>query len=114
MSVKKRKGKSEPKETDGWHQYRLKYHANASGRAKSIEFRAEDITQALQFAMDDPARRTIEIWEDEHYACRFSRDRPANQEALACAKDPVEIVAAEADRGEAGQPIAGRSSLVTH
>ena len=114
MSARKRKGRREPKETDGWHQYRLKYHANASGSAKSIEFRAEDITQALQFAMDDPARRTIEIWEDEHYACRFSRDRPSNLETPACAKDHVDVVVDQPDRGDGAQPIVGPRSLTTH
>lgn len=114
MSAKKKRGRSEPRETDGWHQYRLRYHANGSGQAKSIEFRAEDITQALQFAMDDPARRTIEIWEDEHYACRFSRDRPVNAVAPACAKDHEDVAAERAGRGEVSVDGLGPTPLTTH
>ena len=59
------------------HQYRLMYYANTCGVEKRAELSAECISAALEFAMSDQSRRTVDIWEDGEFACRLQRDIPA-------------------------------------
>jgi hypothetical protein len=57
------------------HQYRLMYYANEHGVAKRIEFAAASLPQAIEIGLSDPFFRVIDIWEDDEFACRLSRDQ---------------------------------------
>ena len=56
------------------HQFRLLYYANKRGVGKRTEFSADSVTAALEFALSDPSRRSVDIWEDGEFACRLQRD----------------------------------------
>lgn len=56
------------------HHYCLRYLANEQGVDKIIEFRAPGIAQAIEYALQDPARRTVEIREDENFVCMLGRE----------------------------------------
>jgi hypothetical protein len=53
------------------------YYANGRGVGKRAEFSAACISAALEFALSDASRRTVDIWEDGEFACRLQRD-PVN------------------------------------
>lgn len=61
------------------HNYCLRYLGNEQGVDKTIEFRAPSVAQAIEYALEDPARRTVEISEDEHFICMLGRDPAALQ-----------------------------------
>lgn len=65
---------SKPHRYPAKHRYSLMYYANACGLAKRAEFSAAGITAALEFALSDPSRRAVDIWEDGELACRLQRD----------------------------------------
>ena len=56
------------------HEYRLMYYANKRGVGKRAELSAECITAAIEFALSDRSRRSVDIWEDGEFACRLQRD----------------------------------------
>lgn len=63
------------------HIYCLRYLGNEQGVDKVIEFRAPSVAQAIEFALQDPARRTVEISEDENFVCMLGRDPTGLQSA---------------------------------
>jgi hypothetical protein len=56
------------------HHYCLRYLGNEHGVDKVIEFRAPSVTHAIEYALQDPARRTVEIREDESFVCMLGRE----------------------------------------
>ncbi len=60
------------------NEYRLQFRGNTRGVEKAIEFSAPDIVQAMQYVLEDPARRSVEIWENGAYVCTVSRDQISN------------------------------------
>ncbi len=56
-------------------EYRLQFGGNALGVEKAMEFSAPDICQAMQYVLEDPARRSVEIWENGTYVCTVSREQ---------------------------------------
>ena len=60
-------------EQNARHLYCLRYLANEQGVDKVIEFRAPSVTQAIEYALQDPARRTVEIRENETFVCMLDR-----------------------------------------
>ena len=60
------------------HQYVVMFFANQCGEAKRLEFYSPDAVQALQYAILDLAKRSVEVWEDGEFVCRIER------EAISC------------------------------
>ena len=56
------------------HQYVVMFFANHSGEAKRLEFYSPDAVQALQYAILDLAKRSVEVWEDGEFVCRVERE----------------------------------------
>lgn len=73
MSVFQGISRAEP-EAKSRHQYCLRYLGNERGVDKVIEFRAPNLAQAIEYALQDPARRTVEIREDENFICMLGRE----------------------------------------
>ena len=57
------------------NEYRLQFRGNARGVEKAMEFSAPNIVQAMQYVIGDPARRSVEIWENGEFICTVSRDQ---------------------------------------
>lgn len=72
--------------------YRLKYYENEKGVEKAVEFSAAGFSDALALALDDPAERTVEIWEDGEFALRISRDLPEQVREKPQAERLVELL----------------------
>lgn len=56
------------------HEYTLLFRASGQGVAKRVELEAGSADSAVDLALADRARRTVDIWQDGEFLCRVSRD----------------------------------------
>ena len=54
--------------------YRLVFLASQTGLGKVVEIDRPNLTNAIEFALEDSYRRSVEIWENGAYACLIQRD----------------------------------------
>lgn len=69
---------SQPFSLPGRHLYRLEFLAGVEGIGKRLEFNAPDLCQALEFILQDPAQRSVEVWEDGNFVFSVTRELPSN------------------------------------
>jgi hypothetical protein len=55
-------------------QYRMMFRANDRGLAKRVEIWAGAVKEAVELALADHSLRTVDIWEDDAFVCRVSRE----------------------------------------
>lgn len=56
-------------------QYVLRFHSNSLGVSKRVELASETAKAALELAISDVAKRTVDVWQDGEFLCRVSRER---------------------------------------
>jgi|GEM_PF-1526300 len=74
-SARKERNSNPGPSSDQANEYRLQFRGNASGVEKAMEFSAPNIVRAMQYVIGDPARRSVEIWENGDFICTVSRDQ---------------------------------------
>lgn len=60
-------------------EYVLHFHANSSGVAKRVELTSQSAQTALELAVSDAAERTVDVWQDDVFLCRVSRERESGR-----------------------------------